>query len=88
MKSLHFIVVAIVFAFMAGCSSPAEEAATADAEMKDKRMQLADQYQDCTQKANAYAAAVKAGTGNDVASEDQMTMDQCEVILKTLEALK
>jgi len=39
--------------------------------MKAKRMQLADEYQTCTKKANAYEAAVKAGTGGDVAPEDQ-----------------
>ena len=56
--------------------------------MKAKRMQLADQYQDCTKKAGAYEQAVTAGTGNDVATEDQVQMAECDEIMKTMEALK
>ena len=88
MKRAHFFVAAAVIGLMAGCSSSQDKAAKADAELKGKRMQLADQYQACTKKANAYEEAVKAGTGNDMAPADQIQMAECDEIMKTLEALK
>ena len=90
MKRSYFLVAAAVavVGLMAGCSSSQDKAAKADAEMTTKRMQLADKYQACTKKATAYEAAVKAGTANDMAPEDQVQMSQCDEIMKTLEALK
>ena len=85
--STIFAAVAVV-GLLAGCSSPEDKAAQADADLKEKRMQLADEYQTCTKKANAYDAAVKAGTGNDMAPEDQVQMSTCDGIMKTMEALK
>ena len=86
-RSLIFATVA-VFAFMAGCASPEEKASQADADMKQKRMQLADDYQDCTKKAAAYEQAKQAGTQNDLRPADQVEMAQCDDIMKTMEALK
>ena len=86
-RSTIFAAVAVV-GLLAGCSSPEKQAAQADADLKEKRMQLADEYQTCTKKANAYDAAVKAGTGNDMAPEDQVQMSSCDEIMRTMEALK
>ena len=88
MKRALFFVVAAVIVIMAGCTSSQDKAAAADAELKGKRMQLADEYQACTKKANAYEEAVKAGTGNAIVPADQIQMSQCDDIMKTLEALK
>ena len=86
-RSTIFAAVAVV-GLLAGCSSPEKQAAQADADLKEKRMELADEYQTCTKKANAYDAAVKAGTGNDMAPEDQVQMSSCDEIMRTMEALK
>ena len=88
MKRLQFFAAVAVIGLLAGCSSPEDKAADADAQMKQKRMQMADQYQECTTKANAYDAAVKAGKGSEVAAEDQVQMSSCDEIMKTMEALK
>lgn len=88
MKRSYFLAAAAVLVLMAGCSSPEDKAAKADAEMKQKRMQLADEYQECTKKAAAYDEAVKKGEGEYVRPEDQVTMAQCDEIMKTMEALK
>ncbi len=88
MKRSSFFAAVAVIGLMAGCSSPEDQANQADADMKAKRMQLADEYQKCTKKAGAYEEAVKAGTGNDVRPEDQVQMAQCDEIMKTMEALK
>ncbi len=90
MKRSYFFVAAAatVMVLMAGCSSPQDKSAKADAEMTTKRMELADDYQKCTKKAAAYEEAVKAGTGNDMAAADQVQMSQCDEIMNTLEALK
>jgi outer membrane murein-binding lipoprotein Lpp len=87
-RSLIFATVA-VFALMAGCSSsPEEQAAQADADMKAKRMQLADDYQQCTTDAAAYEQAKAAGNANEIAPEKQKTKADCDEIMKTMEALK
>lgn len=86
-RSTIFAAVAVV-GLLAGCSSPQDKAAKADAEMNEKRMQLADEFQACTKKAKAYEEAVTAGKGNEIASEDQVQMSSCEDIMKTMEALK
>jgi hypothetical protein len=88
MKRSHFFMAAIVIGLTAGCASPQDKAASADAEMTQKRMKLADEYQQCTTKANAYAEAVKAGKGKEYAPEDQVEMSQCDEIMKMLDALK
>lgn len=88
MKRSHFFAAVAIIGLMAGCSSPQDKAAEADAEMTAKRMELADKYQECTKKATAYEEAVKAGTGNDMRPEDQVQMSTCDEIMKTLEALK
>jgi len=88
MKISHYFAAVAVIGLLTGCSSPQDNAAKADAEMKQKRMQMADQYQECTTKAAAYEKAVKAGTGNDMAPGDQVQMSTCDEIMKTLEALK
>ena len=88
MKSSSFFAAVAVIGLMAGCSSPEDKANQADADMKAKRMQLADEYQVCTMKATDYDTAVKAGKGSEVAAEDQVMMAQCDEIMKTMEALK
>ena len=88
MERSYILAVVAVFGLMAGCSSPQDKAATADADLKAKRMQLADKFQTCTKKAAAYEEAVKAGKGNDMRPEDQVQMSQCDEIMKTMEALK
>ena len=91
MNRSYILAAVAVFGLLAGCSSPQssqDQAAQADADMKAKRMELADKYQACTTKANAYEEAVKAGKGNEMAPEDQVPMSQCDEIMKTLEALK
>ena len=88
MKRLQILTAVAVIGLLAGCASSEDKAADADAQMKQKRMEMADQYQECTTKANAYDAAVTAGTGNDMAPEDQVQMSTCDEIMKTLEALK
>lgn len=86
-RSTIFAAVAVV-GLLAGCSSPQDEAAKSDAEMNERRMQLADEFQTCTKKAKAYEEAVKAGKGNETAPEDQVQMSSCDDIMKTMEALK
>jgi len=88
MKRLQFFAAVAVIGLLAGCSSAEDKAAKADADMKAKRMQLADQYQECTKKATAYDEAVTAGTGNEMAPKDQVKMSECDEIMKTMEALK
>jgi len=88
MKRSSFFAVVAVIGLMAGCSSPEDKANQADADMKAKRMQLADEYQTCTTNATAYDAAVKAGTGNEIDPEKRATTAQCDEIMKTMEALK
>ena len=55
MKRLHIFAAIAVIGLLAGCSSPTpqDKAADADAQLKAKRMQLADEYQACTTKAAA-----------------------------------
>ncbi len=88
MKHTTLFAAVAVIGLMAGCTSSQDKAAQADADMKAKRMELADKYQTCTKKANAYEEAVTAGTGNDMAPEDQVQMSKCDEIMKTMEALK
>ncbi len=88
MKSSSFFAAVAVIGLMGGCSSSEDKANQADADMKAKRMQLADEYQECTKKATDYDSAVKAGKGSEVAAEDQVMMAQCDEIMKTMEALK
>ena len=88
MKHTYLFAAVAVIGLMAGCTSSQDRAAQADADMKEKRMELADKYQTCTKKAGAYEQAVTAGTGNEVAPEDQVQMAQCDEIMKTMEALK
>jgi len=88
MKLSSFFVAVAVIGLMAGCSSPEDKSNQADADMKAKRMQLADEYQDCTQKAAAYEQAEKDGKAKEIAPEDRMTTAQCDEIMKTMEALK
>jgi len=88
MKRSYILAAVAVLGLMAGCSSPQDKSAKADAEMTAKRMQLADEYQACTKKATAYEEAVKAGKGNDMAPADQVQMSSCDEIMKTMEALK
>ena len=88
MKRAYFFAAMAVLVLMAGCSSPQDKAAKADAEMTKKRMQLADEYQKCTKKAAAYEDAVKKGEGESVRPEDQVATAQCDEIMKTMEALK
>lgn len=87
-RSLIFATVA-VFALMGGCSSsPEEKAAQADADMKEKRMELADDYKQCTEDAAAYEQAKTAGNANEVAPDKQKTKGDCDEIMKMMEALK
>lgn len=88
MKRSYFFTALTVLVLIASCSSPEDQAAKADADMKKKRMELADQYQECTKKAAAYEEAVKKGEGDSVRPENQVTMAQCDEIMKTMEALK
>ena len=88
MKRSSFFAAVAVIGLMAGCSSPEDKANQADADMKAKRMQLADDYQSCTKKSAAYEEAEKAGKGKEIPPEDRMTMAQCDEIMKTMEALK
>ena len=89
MKRSYFFTALAVLVLIAGCgSSPEQKAAQADADMKQKRMELADQYQECTQKAAAYEEAKKKGEGEYVRPENQVMMSQCDEIMKTMEALK
>ena len=86
-RSFIFAAVA-VFAFMAACSSPQDKAAKADAEMTEKRMQLADDYKQCTEDAAAYEQAKKDGTADRVPTDRQKTKEDCDEIMKMMEALK
>jgi outer membrane murein-binding lipoprotein Lpp len=88
MNRLLTLAAVAVFAFVAGCSSPQDKANQADADMKEKRMQLADEYQQCTADAAAYEQAKAAGNANEIAPDKQKTKEQCDEIMKTLEALK
>ena len=88
MKRSSFFAAVAVIGLMAGCSSPEDKSNQADADMKAKRMQLADEYQDCTQKAAAYEQAEKDGKAKEIPPEDRMTTAQCDEIMKTMEALK
>lgn len=87
-RTLIFATVA-VFVLMAGCSSsPEEQAAQADADMKEKRMQLADEYQQCTTDAAAYEQAKKDGKDKEIEPDKRKTKADCDEIMKTMEALK
>jgi len=78
----------VVFALMAACSSPEDKANMADAELKQKRLKLADEYQQCTDKAAAYEKAMKDGTADRISTDDQKTKEQCDEIMKMMDALK
>lgn len=88
MKGPLFFATAVVFASMTACSSPQDKADMADADLKEKRMQLADEYQQCTDKAAAYEQAKKDGTADRISPDDQKTNEQCGEIMKMMEALK
>ena len=89
MKRSYFFSALAILVLIAGCSSsPQDKSAEADAEMKQKRMQLADEYLECTQKAAAYEEAKKKGEAEYVRPEDQKTKEQCEEINKMMEQLK
>jgi hypothetical protein len=88
MKYPYIFAAAAVFALMAACSSPQDRAASADAEMTQKRMKMADDYQECTKLAAAYEQAKKDGTADRVPSDEQKTTEQCDEIMKMMEALK
>lgn len=89
MNRLLIIAAAAVFALMTACgSSPEDQAAEAQAEMTQKRMKLADDYSQCTEDAAAYEAAKKDGTADRIPPERQKTKDQCDEIMKMMEALK
>ncbi len=88
MKRSYILAVVAVFGLLAGCSNPQDQAAKAEADMTEKRMQLADEFQTCTKKATAYEEAVKAGKGNEMEPADQVQMSSCDEIMKTMEALK
>ena len=88
MKGLYIFAAVLVFAFMAGCSSPQDKAAKADAEMTQKRMKMADEYKQCTEDAAAYEQAKKDGTADGVPTERQKTTEDCDEIMKMMEALK
>ena len=61
MKRSPILAALAVLALMAACSSPQDKAAKADAEMTEKRMQLADDYKQCTEDAAAFEQAKKDG---------------------------
>ena len=88
MKRSSFFAAVAVIGLMAGCSSPEDKANQADADLKEKRMQLADDFQECNQKAAAYEQAEKDGKAKEIPPEDRMTKAQCDEIMKTMEALK
>ena len=88
MKLSNFFAAVAVIGLMAGCTSSTDKAAQADADMKEKRMQLADEYQTCTTKAATYEKAVQDGKDKEYAPADQVVMAQCDEIMRTMEALK
>jgi Tfp pilus assembly protein PilF len=89
MKRSYFLATAAVLVLIAGCSSsPEEQSAQADADMKQKRMELADEYLECQKDAAAYEEAKKKGEGDSVRPEHQKTKEQCEEINKMMEQLK
>lgn len=74
MKCSYIFAAVAVFGLMAACGgSPPKKADKADAKMMEKRMKLVDEYRECTEKA---------------AAEDQVKMEQCDQIMKMIEALK
>lgn len=88
MKRSSILAALAVLALMAACSSPQDKAAKADAEMTQKRMQLADDYKQCTEDAAAFEQAKKDGTADRVPPERQKTKADCDEIMKMMEALK
>lgn len=88
MKRSPILAALAVLALMAACSSPQDKAAKADAEMTQKRMQLADDYKQCTEDAAAFEQAKKDGTADRVPPERQKTKEDCDEIMKMMEALK
>lgn len=88
MRRLSIFAALVVFALMAGCSSPQDKAAKADAEMTQKRMKMADEYKQCTEDAATYEQAKKDGTADRVPTERQKTKEDCDEIMKMMEALK
>ena len=88
MKRSPILAALAVLALMAACSSPQDKAAKADAEMTEKRMQLADDYKQCTEDAAAFEQAKKDGTADRVPPERQKTKEDCDEIMKMMEALK
>lgn len=88
MNRLLTVAAATVLALTVACESPEERAADAQADMTQKRMELADDYQECTKQAAAYEQAKKDGTADRIPSDEQKTKEQCDEIMKMMEALK
>jgi hypothetical protein len=88
MKHLLIATAVAALAFVAACASPQDKAAKADAQMTEKRMQLADEYKQCTEYAAAFVNAQEEGTADRVPPDRQMTKEDCEEIMKMMEALK
>ena len=71
MKYLHMIVIAAILTVMTACATPQEKAAKSEAAVNEKKLELAEQYQDCMKKV----------------SKGEASEDDCETIRKTLDAL-
>ena len=87
MRYLKILGFVAIVGLLAGCASPEEKAANANAAVSEEKMRLSKQYQDCTQKSKTYKEAVAAGTGDQIKEADRMDESDCESIRKNLEAL-
>ena len=70
-RPLAFIACAVL-ALAAGCTSPEERAAEAEAEIKEARLNTLAEYKDCVRESDGDSAKLRT----------------CDALLKAIEALK
>ena len=72
MQKLIFIIVVFAMSGLAGCTTDAERAVAADADFKEERLKILQNYQKCI----------------DEAKQDEAKLKACEHYLKAIDAMK
>jgi hypothetical protein len=72
MRKLIFIVLILAMTGLAGCTTDQERAVAADADFKEERLKILQNYQKCV----------------DEAKQDEAKLKACEHYLKAIDAMK
>lgn len=72
MRKIIYIIIIVAIAALAGCTTDQERAVAADADFKEERLKILQNYQKCV----------------DEAKQDEAKLKACEHYLKAIDAMK